>query len=221
MKTKTGLVVAAVVWLVCGPAFGHEGQGHGDLIGGGALADFRVNELRIPCVEVRNLDPNVDGQFFDVILDRRGNSMNFELRFAQVEDPSLCQAIASFSRFHDEDFDSASDPTSDDFGLRNSPNLLISCERRQSRSKVSIRAKNLTSGQFLAEIQSNGHIASSPLKSTFGDEVEFKFASDPSDIAEGATAIAPDFLQGPVSAKIFNQAGETVLAADSVSCLRR
>nr|BAL52447.1 hypothetical protein HGMM_F01C09C41 [uncultured Gammaproteobacteria bacterium]BAL54497.1 hypothetical protein HGMM_F16E07C04 [uncultured Gammaproteobacteria bacterium] len=197
-------------WLVAGLSFGHEGHGHDDKIGGVPLADFRVNELRIPCVEVQNLDPSVDGQFFDVILDRRGNSMNFELKFAEVENPQLCQAIADFAKFHD-DFEDAGDAT----------RILVICERRQSRSKVSVNAESLIAGRYAAQIVSGASVANSALKGTEGDEVEFDFDSDPADIAEGATAIAPDFIQGTVSAKILNEAGETVVAVDSVPCLNK
>ncbi len=206
--TKTGLLLAAMC-LTGNLAFGHEGHGS-DKIGGVSLADFRVNELRIPCVEVKNLDPNIDGHFFDVILDRRGNSMNFELKFAEVEDPDLCQAIADFAKFHDDDFD-------DD----GATNILVICERRENRSKVSVSAKNLSAGRYAAEIASGVNTAASPLKNTTGDEVEFDFDSDPGDIAEGATAISPGFIQGTVSAKVLNEAGETVAAVNSVSCLNK
>jgi hypothetical protein len=206
--TKTGLLFAAMC-LAGNLAFGHEKHGN-DKIGGAPLADFRVNELRIPCVEVKNLDPNIDGHFFDVILDRRGNSMNFELKFAEVEDPDLCQAIADFAKFHDDDFD-------DD----GATNILVICERRENRSKVSVSAKNLSAGRYAAEIASGMNTAASPLKNTTGDEVEFDFDSDPGDIAEGATAISPGFIQGTVSAKVLNEAGGIVAAVNSVSCFNK
>jgi hypothetical protein len=203
-------LVLGVACLVCSPAFGQEGQRPADhQIGGVPLADFRVNELRIPCVEVRNFDPKVDGQFFDVILDRRGNSMNFELKFAQVEDSIFCQAVANFAKFYD-DSDGGKDVK-----------LLVICERRQNRSKVSVKAKSLIAGRYLAQIASDGNTANSALKDTQSDEVEFNFDSDPGDIAEGATAITPDFIQGTVSAKILNAAGVTVAEASSISCLSR
>lgn len=206
--TKTGLLLAAMC-LTGNLAFGHEGHGN-DKIGGIPLADFGVNELRIPCVEVKNLDPKVDGHFFDVILDRRGNSMNFELKFAQVEDPNLCQAIADFAKFLDDDFD-------DD----GAANIQVICKRRENRSKVSVNAKNLSAGRYAAEIASGMNTAASPLKNTIGDEVEFDFDSDLGEIAEGATAIPPGFIQGAVSAKVLSEAGKTVAAVNSVSCLNK
>ncbi len=198
-----------VMSMMCSPTFGHEGHNN-DQIGGLPLADFRANELRIPCVEVRNLAPSVDGQFFDVILDRRGNSMNFELKFAQVEDPSFCQAMADFAKFHDDDFD-------DGAGAK----LLVVCEKRQNRSKVSVNARNLTAGRYSAQIASDGETANSALKDIEGDEVEFDFDSDPDHIAEGATAIGPDFIQGTLSAKLLNASGVTVAEVNSISCLSR
>ncbi len=195
--------------LACNLAFGHEREEHREKIGGVPLADFQVNELRIPCVEVQNIDPSVDGQFFDVILERRGNSMNFELKFFQTEDPDFCRTAADFSKFHDHDFN-------DDPG---DTKIQVLCERRQNRSKVSVNAKNLLAGQYRAEIHSDGNSASSPFENTVDDEVEFDFDSDPDDIAEGATAIAPDFIQETVSAKIVDAAGQTVLAVNDAACL--
>ncbi len=204
-------LLLAIICLACNPAFGYEGGEHREKIGGVPRADFSLNELVIPCVEVKNLTPEVDGKFFDVILDRRGNSMNFELSFVEPEDPDFCQTVANFAKFHDDDFDDNPGDTK----------IKVTCERRQNRSKVSVDAKNLIAGSYLAEITSGGNRASSPLKNTIGDEVEFDFDSDPDDIAEGATPIAPDFIQGTVSAKILNEGGETVVAVDSVPCLNK
>jgi hypothetical protein len=52
-------------------------------------------------------------------------------------------------------------------------------------------------------------------------EAEFDFDSDPGDIAEGATAISPDFIQaGRVTGKVLDEAGNT-LAAATASCRMR
>ncbi|MCX8049481.1 MAG: hypothetical protein N3A55_07455 [Methylohalobius sp.] len=207
---KTGWVLLAAVALAYNAAFGHE-EHKRDTISGAPLADFSVNELRIPCVEVKNLDPNVDGRFFDVILDRRGNSMNFELKFAEVEDSDFCRALADFAKFYDDDFDDDASGTK----------ILVICERRSNRSKISVNGKNLIPGAYSAVVNSGTNTASAPLQSTSGDEVEFDFDSDPGDIAEGATAIAPDFIQGTVSARLLNQRGEVVAAVSNVACLAR
>jgi hypothetical protein len=58
------------------------------------------------------------------------------------------------------------------------------------------------------------------LRATVGDEVEFDFDSDPGDIAAGATAIAPDFVQGTppqVTGTILDAGGVTVIEA-TVTC---
>lgn len=219
MRTK--LIWLVVAYLVCSPVIGDddhyrypgddEDRYHSRQIGGMPLADFGTNELVIPCVEVKNLSPELDGKFFDVILDRWGNSMNFELRFARVEDPALCRAVADFAKFHDAKFDD----------LKGTANLLVTCERKQNRSKISVEVKNLAPGRYQAEVVSGGNIARSPLRDSVWDEVEFKFDSDPHEIAERATAIAADFIQGKVAVQILNQAGSTVMAVDSVSCLNR
>lgn len=190
-------------------AWGHdhsEEEYHHGNIGGVPLADFSLGKVKIPCVEVENLAPEVDGKFFDVILDRRGNSMNFELSFAEPENPALCQSIGNFAKF-EEDFG--------DEGRK----ISVSCKQRQDRSKVSVEGKNLAAGEYSAEIASGANTASSPLKRTSDDEVEFDFDSDPGHIAEGATAIAPDFIQGTVSAKIRDAGGETVVGVYPVYCM--
>src|SRR5688500_13495634 len=75
-----------------------------DDIHGGPLADFGANELTIPCVEVNNFSGSpANNQFFDVVLDRRGNSMNFELTYAEPEDLAFCQRLADFANFEDDD----------------------------------------------------------------------------------------------------------------------
>lgn len=74
-----------------------------DRIKGGAKADFSTNELSIPCVLVSDLSEDTEGQYYDVVLERRGKSMNFELSFAEPEDSALCETISNFAEFHDDD----------------------------------------------------------------------------------------------------------------------
>lgn len=96
--------------------------------------------------------------------------------------------------------------------------LRLRCEIRiaQARSKISVDGKNLASGQYRARVRSGGNTAVSGLQASVGDEVEFDFDSDPDDIAEGATAIAADFIQTSanpdVLAEILSAGGQVVLS---------
>ncbi len=53
-----------------------------DRVKGSAKADFQNDELQVPCVQIEGFSDAADGQFFDIILQRRGNSFNYELVFA-------------------------------------------------------------------------------------------------------------------------------------------
>jgi len=199
---KTGLVLwMATCWQTSMAA------GQSDHIRGGARADFGVNELQIPCVEITNLNPELDGKFFDVILDRRGNSMNFELKFAAVEDPALCQSIADFALFRDD--------------VGTEPKVFVRCEIRPGRSKISVDVNNLVAGNYLAEVTSGRNRAASPTRVSLDDELEFHFDSQSNDIAQGAIAISADFIQGPVAAKIFDQANQVVAMIADVACISK
>lgn len=57
-----------------------------DRVKGSARADFANGELLVPCVVIDGLGDSADGQYFDIILDQRGNSFNYELIFAEPED---------------------------------------------------------------------------------------------------------------------------------------
>src|SRR5262249_28403829 len=74
--------------------------------------------------------------------------------------------------------------------------VLVRCERRSDRSKVSVDGNDLSAGSYSARISSGSNTAMSGLQPTVGDEVEFDFDSDRGDIAAGATPIAADFIQG-------------------------
>ncbi len=194
-----------------------------DQIGGVPLADFDTNELTIPCVQVNKLDGISDGSFFDVMLKKKDDSFTYELVFVQVEDADLCQRIADFSTFEDDDFDDGmsaeDDSVSDGIGAK----LLISCEKRTGRSKISVDAKGLIAGNYYSIVNSGASQAQSSVLSPIGGEVEFDFDSDPGDIAEGAIAISTDFIQasGSVSAGIIDQAsGETIKAAIAVCLIK-
>jgi hypothetical protein len=72
----------------------------------------------------------------------------------------------------------------------------VRCERRSSRSKVSVDGTGLTAGAYQARVVSAANVAISAFQSAIGDEAEFDFDSDGGDIAEGATPISSSFLQG-------------------------
>lgn len=94
--------------------------------------------------------------------------------------------------------------------------LRIRCELRTSgRSKISVDGKNLPAGSYSAQVRSGGNSATSGLKASVGDEVEFDFDSARDDIRAGATPISSDFIQTSgspdVTARILSAAGDTVL----------
>ena len=100
--------------------------------------------------------------------------------------------------------------------------LRLRCETRDaSRSKVSVDASNVASGDYYAVIRSGTNESTSSSQSTVGDEIEFDFDSDPTDVAEGATSISADFAaSGVVGAELRTSNGEIVLTG-SVGCEKR
>jgi len=98
--------------------------------------------------------------------------------------------------------------------------VVVTCEKRSSRSRASINGNNLATGNYTARLISGANEASAPLAATVGDEVGFDFDSDPGDIAAGATAIAAGFLEGsPAQATgQLIDSGGSVVAAATVTC---
>ncbi len=190
-----------------------------DKISGVSRADFISNELTIPCVQVKNSDDAVlNDQFFDVILERRGNSFNYELIFAESEDQAHCLRVADFAAF-DDDAVSVND---DDITEAGAAKILVSCENRTNRSKISVDGRNLASGDYSSAIMSGAGSAISLIKTTVGDEVEFDFDSSADDVAKGAKEISSDFIQnGTVNAEIFDIDGNLIVSATSVLCAMR
>ncbi len=74
--------------------------------------------------------------------------------------------------------------------------VTVTCEVRANRSKISVDGNDLAIGSYQATVSSGANTATAPAHPTIGDEVEFDFDSDSGDIAAGATAIAPTFIQG-------------------------
>lgn len=99
--------------------------------------------------------------------------------------------------------------------------LRLRCEVRSNRSKISVDANNVAPGNYSAKVTSGSSEAISTQLSTIGDEVEFDFDSDGDDIAEGATPIAANFIQGGVMATLFNNNGDAVGSAALEACLTR
>ncbi len=97
--------------------------------------------------------------------------------------------------------------------------IRVQCEQRgTARARVSVDGNNLAAGSYRAIVVSGANSAQSIAQAAVGDEVEFDFDSNPADIAAGATAIAPTFIQGrQVVGKIVNAQGSTVIS-DTVSC---
>ncbi len=101
--------------------------------------------------------------------------------------------------------------------------IQVKCERRANRSRISVDGNNLLSGSYRAQVSSGANTAASGLQATSGDEVEFDFDSAPNNIAAGATAIAPTFIQGApaqVTATILDPSGNAVVSA-TASCRTR
>jgi hypothetical protein len=99
--------------------------------------------------------------------------------------------------------------------------LRVRCETRSDRSRASVDASNLASGNYSAVLVSGSNTAQSPLEHTVGDEVEFDFDSNRRDIRQGATPIAKNFIVGgQATGKLLNQSG-AVLASKTVNCRNR
>lgn len=181
-------------------------------ISGAPLADFLSNELTVPCVLVKNSDDEaLNDKYFDVILERRDNSFNYELVFAVPEDQAHCQRVGDFASFDD-----------DDITGEGTAKILVSCEKRTNRSKISVDGKNLPSGDYSSRVISGNVSVVSSIKTTFSDEVEFDFDSSTNDIAEGATEISADFIQnGSVNAEIFDDNGNTIASITNALCAIR
>lgn len=94
----------------------------------------------------------------------------------------------------------------------------VTCEVRANRSKISVDGRGLAAGVYTTQALSGRNLVTSPGISAIGGEVEADFDSNTSDIAEGATPIAPNFIVGGrVIGKVIDSTGSTV-ASDTVLC---
>ena len=96
--------------------------------------------------------------------------------------------------------------------------LRVKCEAANSRSKISVDGKNLAAGAYRASVRSGSNTASSQTRPAVGDEVEFDFDSDPKDVAAGATAISPWFIQGGRVEAALSMAAGQVIASSGAAC---
>ena len=187
-----------------------------DRIGGGPKADFHNDELIIPCVKVTGLSDATEGAFFDVVLSRQDKSFTYELFTAEPENAALCEAIANFAKFEDDDFDDSVDD-----GDADTADILVECEVRPNRSKISVKGKNLGAGEYYALITSGDDSAKSDPQEPLDDEVEYDFDSNAEDIAEGAVEISADFITGDdpeVVGEIFLAGSDEPLLSETVTC---
>lgn len=98
--------------------------------------------------------------------------------------------------------------------------LRVRCEKRSSRSRADVDASGLRDGAYTARLVSGASEAiGGPLTAQLG-QAQFDFDSDAGDIAAGATAIPPTFLEGAspsVTAQILDADGN-VLIEGSANC---
>ncbi len=79
------------------------GYAFSDNISGGARADFTRNEMIIPCVKVISTESDIDNQYFDIVMQQRGNSLNYEVVFAEKEEADTCMAAEEAMINNDSD----------------------------------------------------------------------------------------------------------------------
>jgi hypothetical protein len=200
-----------------------------DTIGGGPKADFSARELSVPCVQVTNLSDATEGTYYDIVLSQRGNSFNYEITLAEVEDSTVCERIAEFAKFEDDDYDDSDDDSDDDssedvdddLGIidNSAADILAQCESRTDRAKVSVKGKDLMSGSYYVSLTSGSNTAQSTVKSISDNEFEIDFDSDADDVLEGAEEIEASFItDGSVIASIFLDGDATPVVTSTVSC---
>lgn len=214
-----------LVGLVAACAVVATSTSHSDRVSGSARADFSTNELIVPCVLVDNFDGKINGQYFDIVLDKRGDALAYELSFAKPADPAVCETLANFSSFIGDGQDSlADDDDLSDGEKDNVANLFVNCEVGSDRSKARIDAKNLMAGEYYAILVSGENIATSATKFITGNEVAFAFDSEFDDIREGAEELAAGFIQNKtVTGEVFRVNGEAASIGaelgETASCL--
>lgn len=183
-----------------------------DDVGGSPKADFTNNQLRVPCVLVEGLNDQTEGMYYDIVLSRRGNSFNYELSTAQPEDTDLCELIAEYAEYKDDDFD-------EDDGEPEDPDIFAQCTVWPERSRIHIEAKDLDEGNYLARVSSGENIIDSVSQPAVEGVVDFRFDSDSVAVANGAEAIQSAFItDAQVTAEIRVGGTEELVVGTTVSC---
>jgi hypothetical protein len=94
----------------------------------------------------------------------------------------------------------------------------VKCEKRETRSKISVDGRDLKPGNYMAVVLSGDNEKASPLLPSVGDEIEFDFDSNRNNVAEGAIQISRSFIQGGrVTGQLLDEDGFTVAQA-TVRC---
>lgn len=108
-------------------------------------------------------------------------------------------------------------------GAVSAADLKIHCEKRSTRSKVSVDGNNLRpGGAYFAVVSSGANQAQTGVAAAVGDEVEFDLDSHAGDIAQGAVAIASNFIvDGRVSAQLRDAGGNVVASGSAICRVRR
>ncbi len=92
------LVVSIIAVLAATPVIAK------DRISGGARANFAKGTLVIPCVKILNSDNlELEDHFFDVILEQRGKSLNYEVVFGELESDEACLPSIQAALENDDD----------------------------------------------------------------------------------------------------------------------
>ena len=96
--------------------------------------------------------------------------------------------------------------------------IRVKCEKRATRSKISVDSKNLVPGPYRCQTRSGSNQKTTLAASSVGNQLECDFDSARADIAAGATAITANFIQNvQVTGKVIDAGGFTV-ASDTVTC---
>lgn len=99
--------------------------------------------------------------------------------------------------------------------------IRVKCEVRGDRSVVSVDGRNLVAGMYSATISSGANTATARVLPTIGDEIEFDFASNANDVAQGASAIPVNFIQGATVTGRIKTPDGFVVVTDAVNCRAR
>lgn len=72
--------------------------------------------------------------------------------------------------------------------------VVVTCEKRQFRSRASVDGSHLRPGMYRAVLKSGDHVARSQFEQAVSGEAQFDFDSNQGDVSEGATPIGAQFI---------------------------